>query len=164
MEKAIDIARYFISIDTNNQLFNKSLITRNDRKFYEGNARLNKYLQLAQNLYIAKTGGKLFQEDMYAYDNGAVVPEVQENYAVLLSKKKESHLSEEICIFLRKVYDLLRNASVDELIELSHEDDAWINKHLYYYRNEQKMDSLSYADKYKEQYEDVLRIMESMSV
>ena len=84
MQAVIQIAKYFLSKDPDRQLFNKTLVHKNGRDFYEGNARLNKYLHLAQNIFIAKTGTKLFQEDLYAYDNGAVALDVQENYAILL--------------------------------------------------------------------------------
>ena len=52
----VDAAKYLISLDTDRAVFNKKLVERENRKFYEGNARLNKYLHLAQNIYIAKTG------------------------------------------------------------------------------------------------------------
>lgn len=164
MERAIDVARYFISLDIEHRLFNKELITRNGRSFYEGNARLNKYLQMAQNVYIAKTGNKLFEDDMYAYDNGAVVLRVQENYSILIAKKKDVVFSEDISLFLKKIFNLLENATIDELIELSHEDDAWASKHTHYFKDSQKMDSLDYASEYKEQYADVLLLMEKMPV
>ena len=83
MLKAIQVAKYFLSLDTNHTMFNKDLIERNGRTFHEGNARLNKYLHLSQNIYLAKTGVPLIEDDFYAYDNGAVIPDVQERYAVL---------------------------------------------------------------------------------
>ena len=85
MLKAIDVAKYFLNKD-DGTLFNNRLVGRAERKFYEGNARLNKYLHIAQNLYIARYGSKLFEDDLYAYDNGAVVPSVQENYLAIKSR------------------------------------------------------------------------------
>ena len=87
MVRGLDAAKYLLSKDTNGELFNKRLTSKNGRNFYEGNARLNKYLHLAQNIYIAKTGEQLLDSIFYAYDNGAVIPEVQENYVVLLNQK-----------------------------------------------------------------------------
>lgn len=86
MHKNTDIARYFLSLDKDHTLFTKDLIDRNDRTFYEGNARLNKYMHLAQNIYIAKTGRPLIDTKFYAYDNGAVDPEIMEQYVPLLNK------------------------------------------------------------------------------
>ena len=164
MIRARDVAKYFLNKDKDHSLFTKNLVEKNGRKFYEGNARLNKYLHMAQNFYIAGTGEKLFEDDLYAYDNGAVAADVQENFAILLSRKGEPQLEEGICDFLDRVYVILQNATLDELIELSHEDSEWESKHAFYSRKEQKMDSLARADEYKEQYRDVLRVMERLEL
>lgn len=164
MIRARDVAKYFLIKDKDHRLFSKNLVEKNGRKFYEGNARLNKYLHMAQNLYIAKTGEKLFEDDLYAYDNGAVVTDVQENFAILLSRESEPQLEESIRDFLDRVYVILQNATLDELIELSHEDSEWISKHAFYSKKEQKMDSLARIDEYKEQYGDVLKVMERLEL
>ena len=164
MIRARDVAKYFLIKDKDHRLFSKNLVEKNGRKFYEGNARLNKYLHMAQNLYIAKMGEKLFEDDLYAYDNGAVVTDVQENFAILLSRESEPQLEESIRDFLDRVYLILENASLDELIELSHEDAEWESKHLFYSKREQKMNSLARIDEYKEQYGDVLKVMERLEL
>lgn len=164
MIKARDAARYFLNKDKDNTLFTKKLVEKNGRKFYEGNARLNKYLHMAQNIYIAKTGGKLFEDDLYAYDNGAVAIDVQENFAVLLNRKSEPMLEEGIRDFLDRIYEILKNATLDELIELSHEDAEWEAKHAFYSKRQQKMDSMARIEEYKEQYRDVLRVMERLEL
>lgn len=162
MVKAIDVAKYFLSKDKEQKVFNKNIIEKNNRRFYVGNARLNKYLHLSQNLYIAKSGQLLFKESLYAYDNGAVVPEVQENYAILRSRDESVNLPDDIREFLDKVYCFLQNAALDELIELSHEDNEWLSKHAFYEKKSQKMDSLNHYEEYKEQYADALLVMEQM--
>ena len=164
MQAVIQIAKYFLSKDPDRQLFNKTLVHKNGRDFYEGNARLNKYLHLAQNIFIAKTGTKLFQEDLYAYDNGAVALDVQENYAILLSKNSAPCLSPEISDFLDRIFKVFENASLDELIELSHEDSEWVDKHGYYSKPDQRMNSMARASEYQEQYHDILVIMDRMMV
>jgi uncharacterized phage-associated protein len=160
--RAIDVATYFLSKDDKRELFNKKLIHRNGRDFYEGNARLNKYLHIAQNLYIAKTGSVLFPDEMYAYDNGAVVASVQENYAVLYGRHTVPALPADISTFLDKVFAFLKNASLDELIDLSHEDTEWEEKHIYYAKKDQRMDPMRHVEEYKEQYSDALRVMEDI--
>ena len=163
MLKVRDVAMYLINKDSSGSIFNKSLIERNGRTFYEGNARLNKLLHLAQNIYIAKEGKKLFDADFYAYDNGAVVIDVQENYSVLLNRKYvPQNIDYSSQLFLDKIYTIFKNASLDELIELSHEDDEWISKQKYYKKSDQKMDSMANVDVYKEQYHDILTVMENM--
>ena len=44
------VAKYFLSKDNERKLFNMNVVTYNNRNFYEGNARLNKYLFLSQNV------------------------------------------------------------------------------------------------------------------
>lgn len=164
MFHAQNIANYFLKKDKAGKLFNKTLVHKNGRDFYEGNARLNKYLHLAQNLFLAKTGNPLFSEDLYAYDNGAVVPEVQERYSVLLSRKTAPDLPEYICDFLDRIYAAFENATLDELIELSHEDNEWIDKNRFYYKPDQRMNSRARASEYKEQYKDFLHVLDRMIV
>lgn len=164
MLKAKEVSEYFLSKDPERVLFNKNLITRGGRTFYEGNVRLNKYLHLSQNVYIAKTGAKLFEDDLYAYDNGAVAVKVQENYAILWARNTVPALEDDIADFLDKIYRILENAPLDELIEISHEDSEWMLKHTGYAKDKQKMDSLAHAAEYREQYADVLEMMERMKV
>lgn len=161
---ARQVAQYFLAKDSMCKLFNKNLIQKNGRNLYEGNARLNKYLHMAQNLFIPKTGEKLFQDEMYAYDNGAVALDVQENYAILWSRTDVPEIPVDIAQFLDKVYKALKSATLDELIELSHEDSEWGKKNRHYAKQNQKMDSLAHAEEYREQYADMLRVMERMSV
>ena len=130
MVAAVDAARYLISLDPERKYFNYRLISFNNREFYEGNARLNKILHLAQNMYIGKTAEKLIDADFYAYDNGGVLPEVQENYAFLLGTETRfgcciDHVA---ATFLYKVFLMLRDAPIKKLIEIDHEDPAWLEK------------------------------------
>ena len=164
MFHAENIANYFLQKDKDGKLFTRKLVHRNGRDFYEGNARLNKYLHLSQNLFLAKTGNPLFMEDLYAYDNGAVVPEVQERYSLLLSRKAKPDLPDEICDFLDRVYAAFENATLDELIELSHEDTEWAEKSRFYYKPDQRMNSRAHYLEYKEQYGDFLRVLDGMSI
>lgn len=164
VHRAIDVAEYFLSKDPERKLFTKKLQTKNDRKFYEGNARLNKYLHMAQNVFIAKTGERLFGDNLYAYDNGAVAVDVQENYSVLWSRCNAPAFTPELVAFLDKLYFILENAPLDELIEISHEDPEWADKHRGYSKESQRMDSLSRFAEYKKQYADVIEMMERISI
>lgn len=165
MYSAKEIANYFLQLDKNNSLFNTKLMKANGRTFYEGNARLNKYLHLAKNIYYAKFSTYLFMDDLYAFDNGAVVPSIQENYALLLAKKNEvqTNINEKDQEFLDKLFVILHDAPIEKLIDLSHEDSAWKDKHMYYRKDEQIMDTSAHLDEYKEQYDDVIQLMDRMS-
>lgn len=160
----ICVAKYFLDKDKDGTEFNKELIEMNNRKFYKGNARLNKYLHLAQNIYIAKTGNKLIDVDFYAYDNGAVATNVQENYGVLLANKNIScgEIPDEQKAFLDKFYLAFKQATLEELIELSHEDIEWQEKNKYFNKEHQKMDSLKYKEEYKKQYADIVKMLDRM--
>lgn len=164
MLKAIDVAKYFLNKD-DGTMFNNRLVERSGSRFYEGNARLNKYLHIAQNLYIAQHGSKLFEDDLYAYDNGAVVPPVRENYLAIKSHYVGKPIPLDESAFLDKVYQALRNASLEELIDISHEDAEWERKRRrdgFYSKEDQKMDSLEHIDEYRKQYKDMLIILDRM--
>lgn len=125
MIDATDIALYFISKDKHS-LFNKNIVCYNNRKFYEGNLRLNKYLFLSQVVYLAKYGMKLFKNNFVAYDNGPVIEEIMNSYGRLLEHKYKNNLDDNIISFLDKIYFSLENASYEELIDITHEDPEWI--------------------------------------
>lgn len=161
MLKAIDVAKYFLNKD-DGTLFNNNLVERSGRRFYEGNARLNKYLHIAQNLYIAQHGRKLFEDDLYAYDNGVVVPSVQENYQAIKHYYVGKTIPQEESAYLDKIYYALQNASLEELIEISHEDSEWKRKSCFSKKEEQRMNSLSNVEEYRDQYKDMLIILDRM--
>lgn len=166
MVSARDVALYFLQSDRDGSLFSDAeLMSKNGRNFYAGNARLNKYLHLAQNIYYAKTSELLFNEPIYAYDNGGVVPDVQENYKYLLAKKEDIpiDLPEEVKEFLSKLNKVLHNASIDKLIELSHEDPEWKRKNHYFQKEDQKMDTAACLKEYQNRYADIVQLMDRMS-
>lgn len=162
MLTATQVAEYFLSKDKDHKEFNTKTTTRAGRTFYVGNARLNKYLHLAENLYIAKTGKLLFSDSLYAYDNGAVVKDVQQGYTNLLNNHHDiKSIPDTITEFLNKFYTIFKSATLNELIQLSHEDIAWKEKH-FYTDERQRMDSLEHKDEYVEQYADTLALLDKI--
>lgn len=152
---AKDAAFFLFSLDPDRKYFNQNLIKLNGAEFYEGNARLNKIMHLAQNIYIGRTGEKLIDADFFAYANGGVIPDIQENFAYLskIQPREVFAVAEEEAIFLQKVFTMLKDAPIERLIEIDHEDPSWYEKKDGFYRSEQRMDSLKYKDDYKERYE-----------
>ena len=126
MVSASVIAKYFLSKDPDRILFNNNVVEKNGRKFYEGNARLNKYLFLSQVVYLAKYEKKLISENFVAYVNGPVIKEIITEYPIISTRNEMVILEEDIRFFLDKIYDALINASYEELIEITHEDPEWI--------------------------------------
>ena len=165
MHKNTDIAKFFLSLDKDHTLFTKDLVDRIERTFYEGNARLNKYMHLAQNIYIAKTGHPLIDTKFYAYDNGAVDPEIMEQYVPLLNvKEKQVCVTKDEERFLKSFYKAFEFAPLEELIEIDHEDPAWIEKKDQYRKADQVMDSMSYAEDYKVRYADIVKVLDRIAV
>lgn len=120
------VAKYYLSRDPERVLFNNNVVNKNGRKFYEGNARLNKYLFLSQVVYLAKYEKKLISDNFVAYDNGPVIREIITEYPIISSRNEIVDIDDEIKSFLNKIYDALINASYEELIEITHEDPEWI--------------------------------------
>lgn len=126
MMNAKVIAKYYLSKDPNRILFNNNVVIKNNRKFYEGNARLNKYLFLSQVVYLAKYEKKLISNNFVAYDNGPVIKEIINEYPIIFSRRETVTLPDDIKLFLDKIYEALENASYEEFIEITHEDPEWI--------------------------------------
>lgn len=63
---------------------------------------------------------------------------------------------------MKKIYVAFSNASLDEIIELDHEDIEWQSKKNGYIKKEQYMDILSRKEVYKEQYKDMLKVLDRM--
>lgn len=160
MEKAENIAKYLLSLDKNNEIFNNNLITLNGRECYEGNVRLNKYLHIMQMVYFAMTDKKLFDDLMYAFDNGVVVGTVMNNYKYLCSTKNEyEFIDTSIKEFTLKMFDILKYAPLDELINISHQDEEWIKKHNFYKKKDQLIDVDSQKENYKAMCADFIEML-----
>jgi len=160
MVTAKEVAKYFLLKDSDKKLFNTNLVEFNDRKAYEGNIRLNKYLYFAQTVYLAKYGKLLFEDNFVAYDNGPVIKEIVENYpSMQTNTKEEIILPNEIKSFLDKIYLSLKDASCEELIEITHEDTAWkeVSDRTYY---APIINLEKYKAKFEKQYRGLIKIME----
>ena len=152
------IAKYFLSKDPDRILFNNNVVEKNNRKFYEGNARLNKYLFLSQVVYLAKFEKKLIADDFVAYDNGPVVKKIITDYPIISSRKEQVDIPNDIKMFLDKIYDSLKNASYEELIEITHEDPEWIRLKGDTF-NAPIMNIEKNIKEYKERYEGLIRAL-----
>jgi hypothetical protein len=103
----------------------------------------------------------------YAYDNGAVEVTIQENYPILLSKKDcypEIAIDKECADYLNRFYLAFFNSDIDELIQLSHEDPEWIDKHIYYHKKDQEMDSIGRLAEYRKKYSQIVQVLDRMII
>lgn len=150
MEKVENIAKYLLSLDKNNDVFVNKLIILKEKNCYEGNVRLNNYLHIMQMVYFAMTDNKLFDDDMYAFDNGVVVDSVMNNYSYLKSAKESFViLDDSIKSFIEKMFNILKYAPLEDLIEISHQDEEWKKKHNFYLKKNQLIDVDSQKENYK---------------
>lgn len=155
MYSAEIIAKYFLFKDKNKVLFNNNVVENNNRKSYEGNIRLNKYLFLSQVVFLAKYEKKLFNDDFIAYKNGPVIKSIVNNYSLMSARREEVDLPKDVKTFLDKIYDSLINASYKELIEISHEDPEWI-KLSHNTFNAPVMNLEENIEEYKERYKGII--------
>ena len=158
MLTAKQVAEYFLSKDPERQLFNYNVVSYNGRKFYEGNARINKYLFLVQVVHLAKYNSKLFSDDFVAYDNGPVVESIMNSYGRLTGHYDNQNLDEIEKNFLDKIYLSLENATYEELIEITHEDPEWqtLSKDTY---NAPVMNLEKNIDEYKKRYKGLIEAL-----
>lgn len=156
-----DAAKYFISKDKEHQLFNSDITERDGRLCCDGNIRLNKFLHLAHNIYYAKTGQALMDTTFYACDDGANIPKIKEYYFRLVcGVPYHIRFDNETTVFLDKFYQAFKNASVEELIDLSREDIEWKEKYLYFDNESRKMDIAGHLNEYRQQYADIINVMD----
>lgn len=103
-----------------------------------------------QMVYYAMTDNKLFNEDMYAFDNGVVVGSVMNNYSSLKQNKKSFNINDEdIKKYIEKMFNILKYAPLDDLIEISHQDEEWKKKNNFYQKKNQLIDVDSQKENYK---------------
>lgn len=103
-----------------------------------------------QMVYFAMTDNKLFNEDMYASPNGVVVNTVINNYAYLKSNRDSYTISDEnVKSYIEKMFNILKYAPLQDLIEISHQDEEWKKKHSFYKKNDQLIDVDSQKENYK---------------
>ena len=160
MEKVENIAKYILSLDKNNDIFINKLITLNGSNCYECNVRLNKYLHIMQMVYIAMNNDKLFEENMYAFNNGIVVNEVMNSYSYLKNSKDTYVIKDEnVKSFVEKMFEILKYAPLDDLIEISHQDEEWKKKHNFYLKKDQLIDVDSQKENYKKMCADFIEIL-----
>lgn len=160
MLKAEEIAKYFLYKDLSKTVFNKNYQSIRGINCYEGSVRLNKYLHISQLLYFTRYGKKLFSDDLLAYHNGAVVRDVLNNYSLWYFKREPANIDNpSVREFLDKIYEAFKNASIEDLIEISHEDPAWQENREKIYSNA-KLNLNKHRKEYKKQYADIIKVLD----
>lgn len=120
MHKAIDFARWFIKKGCD--------WPRNSR---DGNMRLQKMLYFSQLIHLARTGEVLFEDPIFAFQNGSVIEDVRlaykENFAVLIEESYSLNLqfSSEQEKTVQTAEALFCDLRAKELSELNHLHHSW---------------------------------------
>ena len=81
---------------------------------------------MSQVVYLAKYERKLISDNFVAYDNGPVIKDIITEYPIISSRRETVTIPDDVKVFLDKIYESLKNASYEELIEITHEDPEWI--------------------------------------
>lgn len=114
--RAIEIARYFISLDDDEGI---------------SNLKLQKLLYYAQGLSLALSGKELFKDDVCAWTHGPVCPDVYHEYKRFGSSPIQDdtpppELKPEQEALLDEVYEVFGQYSAWKLRNMTHEEDPWV--------------------------------------
>ena len=100
---------------------------------YDGNMKLQKLLVFADLIHLARNGELLFDDDIYAFENGCVVENVRLRFKndylgfSLDSEKFNPNFSQQEYESLNTTIDIFGKLSAKELSELNHVFDFWKN-------------------------------------
>lgn len=125
--EALSIAKYLLSLDPEREYFNnkrtKNKIT--SRAITLGNFRLNQILYLLQVFYYLENKEKLFEDNLYAWENGVIVYSVHTHFWSLYFNKDGKIEDKTIKKFIENQFKLLKNVPDRKLQELAYYDPAW---------------------------------------
>ena len=99
--------------------------------------KLQKLCYYAQGFYLAlHNGERLFDNDLYAWQHGPVVPELYHKYksehAACLVVDKDfdvNRIPEDVRSFLDDIYQTYGQFSAWRLREMTHQESPWINSY-----------------------------------
>lgn len=127
---ALSIAKYLLSLDPEREYFdnkkikNKIILSTTIRGIF----RLNQILYLLQILYYLKYKKMLFEDNLYAWENGVVVYSVYTHFWTLYHNMNGKDIKDiedkETKEFIDEYFKYLRNIPDDALQEFSYFDPA----------------------------------------
>lgn len=128
---ALSITKYLLSLDPNREYFttkkmtNKTTLTTT----ITGNFRLNQILYFLQILYYLKYENPLFNDKIYAWENGMIVYSVYTHFSELyhnLSSQNIKNIEDkETKKFIEKSFKFLKTIPDKKLQELAYTDPVW---------------------------------------
>ncbi len=130
---ALSITKYLLSLDPKREYFitkkmtNKTTLTTT----ITGNFRLNQMLYFLQILYYLKYEKSLFNDKIYAWENGMIVYSVYTRFSELYhninGKDVKDIEDKETRKFIDKCFKFLKNISDRKLQELAYTDPVWFS-------------------------------------
>lgn len=94
--------------------------------------KLQKLCYYAQAWYLALTGRRLLNTDFEAWVHGPVSPELYVRYKdwgglfIPQMSYDSSGIDEQICYFLLVVFNTYKDYSADDLEQLTHQEEPWL--------------------------------------
>ena len=119
MLTCFDVAKYFLSLNNEAE---GDLIS---------NLKLQKLVYYAQGFHLALHDKPLFEEDIYAWTHGPVVPELYHEYKeygsghVPCPEEFDFSILEDAREFLDEIYDTFGQFSAWKLRNMTHEEPPW---------------------------------------
>ena len=123
---ALIIARYLLSLDKDKKYFSNKKMA--NRSIIKGNFRLNQMLYLLQIFYYLEYKSKLFNDNLYALENGVVVYSVYTRFWELYFQKNGQDaniIRNEDKKIIDKFFEHLKAVPDRVLQEFSYNDPAW---------------------------------------
>ena len=135
---ALSVAKYLFTLDPERKYFSDKKKISTGEGFSTillGNWRLNQILYLLQVFHYVKYDKFLFQDDLYAFDNGFIIYDAYRNFWTLYNGKwfdieVEGIKENETKNFLDHYFHYFQQYTNQELQEFYKEDPAWIDSWL----------------------------------
>lgn len=96
------------------------------------NLKLQKLLYYVQGFHLAMHDGQpLFNEEVYAWQYGPVVPEVYQEYkhlgssAIPVPENLELQIDKDAADLIKEVYDVYGQFSALKLMDMTHDESPW---------------------------------------
>lgn len=121
-KSALDFAKHFI-----NQEYD------HPRNTFDGNMKLQKMLYFSQLIHLATKGEKLFEDNMYAFENGTVIESVRQRYRNNTSEfiheasQSEIYFSEQEMESVMLAERIFGDLDARTLSDLNHQQRSWIS-------------------------------------
>lgn len=136
--EALVIAKHLFSLDPKREYFSNSKTIKTGTGLAMvllGNWRLNQMLYLLQTFHYVKYGNFLFQDNLYAFDNGFIVYDVYRDFWALYDKawflhRTKDNLDKKTKDFVKMIFFHFKDYPNQRLEDWYTHDPTWANSWL----------------------------------